>query len=120
MFTEVCLIMKVTEKDVAYVADLANLELSDEERTGMLRDLNSILDYVDRLNELDTSEVPPMAQVSDRYGVDSTKQGSERFAYANREDVLDGLRKSLPHNEALANAPDADEDFFRVPKVIER
>ena len=112
--------MKVTEKDVAYVADLANLELSDEERTGMLRDLNSILDYVDRLNELDTSDVRPMAQVSDRYGVDEAKQGSERFAYANREDLLEGLRKSLPHNEALANAPDSDEDFFRVPKVIER
>ncbi|HET9308105.1 MAG TPA: Asp-tRNA(Asn)/Glu-tRNA(Gln) amidotransferase subunit GatC [Candidatus Sulfotelmatobacter sp.] len=112
--------MKVTEKDVAYVADLANLDLTDEERGGMLRDLNSILDYVDRLNELDTADVPPMAQVSDRYGVDEAKQGSERFAYASREDVLEGLRKSLPHDEALANAPDADEDFFRVPKVIER
>ena len=112
--------MKVTEQDVAYVAELANLELSDEERTGMLRDLNSILDYIDRLNELDTSDVPPMAQVSARYGVDETKQGSGRFAYANREDILEGLRKSLPHVEALENAPDADEDFFRVPKVIER
>jgi aspartyl-tRNA(Asn)/glutamyl-tRNA(Gln) amidotransferase subunit C len=112
--------MKVTEKDVAYVADLANLELTAEERSGMVRDLNSILDYVDRLNGLDTSNVPPMAQVSDRYGVDESKQGSERFAYASREDELEGLRKSLPHEEALANAPDADEDFFRVPKVIER
>lgn len=112
--------MKVTEKDVAYVADLANLDLTDEERSGMLRDLNSILDYVERLNELDTADVPPMAQVSDRYGMDEAKQGSERFVYASREDVLEGLRKSLPHEEALANAPDADEDFFRVPKVIDR
>lgn len=112
--------MKVTEQDVAYVADLANLELTEEERRGMLRDLNSILDYIDRLNELDTSDVAPMAQVSDRYGVDQSKQGSERFAYASREDVLEGLRKSLPHEDALRNAPDADEDFFRVPKVIER
>jgi len=112
--------MKVTDKDVAYVADLANLELTEEERTGMLRDLNSILDYVDLLNELDTSNVPPMAQVSDRYGVDEAKQGSERFAYASREDILEGLRKSLPHDVALENAPDADEEFFRVPKVIER
>ena len=112
--------MKVTEKDVAYVADLANLELTEEERTGMVRDLNSILDYMDRLNELDTSDVPPMAQVSDLYGVDQSKQGSERFAYASREDILEGLRKSLPHAEALANAPDTDENFFRVPKVIER
>jgi aspartyl-tRNA(Asn)/glutamyl-tRNA(Gln) amidotransferase subunit C len=112
--------MKVTDKDVAYVAELANLELTEEERAGMLRDLNSILHYIDRLNELDTSDVPPMAQVSDRYGVDDAKQGSARFAYANRGDVLEGLRKSLPHREALANAPDADEDFFKVPKVIER
>ena len=112
--------MKVTEKDVLYVAELANLELTEDERKVMLRDLNSILDYVDRLNELDTSKVPPMAQVSDRYGVDQSKQGTERFAYASREDVLEGLRKSLPHQEALANAPDADVEFFRVPKVIER
>jgi aspartyl-tRNA(Asn)/glutamyl-tRNA(Gln) amidotransferase subunit C len=112
--------MKVTDNDVAYVAELANLELTAEERASMLRDLNSILGYVDRLNELDTSEAPPMAQVSDRYGTDESKQGSDRFAYASREDVLEGLRKSLPHAEALANAPDADEDFFQVPKVIER
>ena len=89
--------MKVTDKDVVYVADLANLELTEGERRGMVRDLNSILEYVDRLNELDTSDVPPMAQVSDKYGVDEAK-----------------------HEEALANAPDADEQFFRVPKVIER
>jgi len=112
--------MKVTDKDVAYVAELANLELTHQERAGMLRDLNSILAYMDRLNELDTSDVPPMAQVSDRYGVDDSKQGSERFACANREDILEGLRKSLPHDVALENAPDADKNFFRVPKVIER
>jgi aspartyl-tRNA(Asn)/glutamyl-tRNA(Gln) amidotransferase subunit C len=112
--------MKVTEKDVAYVADLANLELTDDERTRMVRDLNSILGHIDRLNELDTSIVEPMAQVSDRYGIDPSKQGSERFAYASREDVVEGLRKSLPQDVALANAPDADGTFFRVPKVIER
>jgi aspartyl-tRNA(Asn)/glutamyl-tRNA(Gln) amidotransferase subunit C len=112
--------MKVTPKDVAYVADLANLELSGEERTGMERDLNSILDYIDRLNELDTSNVQPMSQVSDRYGVDESKQGSERFAYASREDVPQGLRKSLTQEAALENAPDSDGTFFRVPKVIER
>ena len=109
--------MKVTEKDVAYVAGLANLELTQEEQTGMVRDLNSILQYIDRLNELDTSKVAPMAQVSDRY---VSKQGSERFAYASREDIPEGLRKSLPREEALVNAPDSDGTFFRVPKVIER
>ena len=112
--------MKVTEKDVTYVADLANLELTEEERLRMVRDLNSILDYVDLLNQVDTSKVEPMAQVSDRYGVDNSKTGSERFAYARREDILEGLRKSLRHEVALENAPDADENFFEVPKVIER
>jgi aspartyl-tRNA(Asn)/glutamyl-tRNA(Gln) amidotransferase subunit C len=112
--------MNVTEKDVAYVADLANLELSGEERARMVRDLNSILGHVDSLNQLDTTDVPPMAQVSDRYGLDESKKGSERFAYASREDVKEGLRKSFPTEIALANAPDSDGTFFKVPKVIER
>lgn len=112
--------MRVTENEVDYVADLANLELTEQERTAMVRDLNSILDYVDRLNELDTSNVPPMAQVSDRYGVEQAKPGSEKYPQAAREDVPDGLRHSLPHEVALENAPDSDATFFRVPKVIER
>ena len=112
--------MKITDKDVAYVAALANLELTEEERVRMLRDLNSILDYVERLGELDTDKVAPMAQVSDRYGVDESRRGSERFAYAIREDVKEGLRPSLPHEVAVKNAPDTDGTFFEVPKVIER
>src|ERR1700690_1539952 len=112
--------MKVTEKDVAYVADLANLELTVDERARMLRDLNSILEYVDRLNELNTENVEPMAQVSARYGVDESRQGCERFPYAAREDVKEGLRPSLPHEEAMKNAPETDGTFFVVPKVIER
>ena len=112
--------MKVTDKDVSYVADLANLELSEDERTRMVRDQNSILGHVESLNELDTEDVPPMAQVSDRYGLDESKQGSDRFAYASRDDIHEGLRKSLPHDVALVNAPDSDGTFFKVPKVIER
>ena len=112
--------MKVAEKDVEYVADLANLELTQAECERMVRDLNSILDHIDSLNELDTTNVPPMAQISDRFGVDESWQGSERFAYASRDDVHEGLRKSLPHDVALANAPDTDGTFFEVPKVIER
>jgi aspartyl-tRNA(Asn)/glutamyl-tRNA(Gln) amidotransferase subunit C len=122
--------MKVTDKDVVYVADLANLELTEEERVLMLRDLNSILEYVERLGELETDKVEPMAQVSDRYGqdninikgkgADEPQQGGDRFAYAIREDVKDGLRKSLPHDLAVKNAPDTDGTFFEVPKVIER
>lgn len=112
--------MKVTEKDVTYVADLANLDLSSEERDGMVRDLNSILGHIDRLNELDTTGVEPMAQVSGRFGWESSQQRGGGSGWAMRDDVEEGLRKSLPQEIALENAPDADGTFFRVPKVIER
>lgn len=109
--------MKVTEKDVSTVADLANLELTAAERERMVRDLNSILGYIDLLNELDTASVPAMAQTADRFGIDDSKAGSERFLYAIRPDEP---RPSLPREAALANAPDSNGKFFRVPKVIER
>ncbi len=120
--------MRVTDQDVAYVADLANLELSEEERAAMLRDLNSILGHVDRLSELNTEDVAPMAQVSDRFAVkfavktnvDHALSGSVPYGYAMRDDVKEGLRKSLPHDAAVKNAPDTDGTFFLVPKVIER
>jgi aspartyl-tRNA(Asn)/glutamyl-tRNA(Gln) amidotransferase subunit C len=111
--------MKVSEKDVAYVAELANLELTVQERDAMLHDLNSILDYIDLLNELDTSTVPPMAQVSTHEYASQEKKHAIPCD-ASREDILEGLRPSLPQDLALANAPDADGTFFRVPKVIER
>jgi aspartyl-tRNA(Asn)/glutamyl-tRNA(Gln) amidotransferase subunit C len=101
--------MKVTEKDVAYVADLANLELTDQERQRMLKDLNSILDYIDLLNELDTSDVPPMAQV---FGTTSDDGESNLRK--------DELHPCLPHAEAMKNAPETDGEFFKVPKVIEK
>jgi aspartyl-tRNA(Asn)/glutamyl-tRNA(Gln) amidotransferase subunit C len=104
----------VSEKDVAYVADLAHLELSNEERSRMLKDLNSILDYIDRLNELNTSKVEPMAQVADRFG-DGDKE--DAFGYALREDEP---RPCLPRGDAMRNAPSSDGIFFKVPKVIER
>jgi aspartyl-tRNA(Asn)/glutamyl-tRNA(Gln) amidotransferase subunit C len=86
----------------------------------MVRDLNSILGYVDRLNELDTSNVEPMAQVSDRFDASHPNGVDGAAASALREDVLEGLRKSLSQEVALENAPDTDGRFFRVPKVIER
>ena len=107
--------MKVTEKDVAYVADLANLELTDQERQRMLKDLNSILDYIDRLNELNTSDVPPMAQISAKFGQSDVKPNDGNAAW--REDIL---VPCLPHAEAMNNAPESDGEFFKVPKVIEK
>ena len=108
--------MKITEKDVSYVADLANLELSSQERTRMVKDLDSILSYIDRLNELDTSSVPPMAQVFAEAGAEEASATQSPGA-AWRDD---SHRPSLLHDEALGNAPAKDKDFFKVPKVIER
>ncbi len=103
----------VTDKDVSYVAELAHLELTADERTRMLKDLNSILGYIDRLNELDTASVEPMAQVAVR-AEDGETSG---FTYALRADEP---RPCLPRGEALRNAPVSDGVFFKVPKVIER
>lgn len=107
--------MKVTEQDVSYVADLANLELTADERVRLVKDLNSILEYIDRLNELDTSNVAPMAQISERSGEEQAT--GETSPPAQREDVV---VPSLPHQEALSNAPEASDLFFQVPKVIEK
>lgn len=99
--------MKVSEADVSHVANLANLELTEAERQRMVRDLNSILDYIDKLNELDTSNVPAMSQAS--------TTGASGKAMRT-----DALTPCLSHQAALANAPDANQDFFKVPKVIEK
>ena len=106
--------MKVTEKDVAYVAELANLELTEQERQRMLKDLNSILDYIDRLNQLDTANVPPMAQITAQSG---QRENRTDIPVAARDDVP---VPSLPHAAALQNAPETDGEFFKVPKVIEK
>ena len=108
------LFMSITEKDVTYVADLANLDLTAEERSRFAKDLNSILEYIGRLNELDTTQVPPMSQVSDRY---SSDPNGNRFAYAQRDDVI---QPCLPHEAAMQNAPETDGSFFKVPRVIEK
>jgi aspartyl-tRNA(Asn)/glutamyl-tRNA(Gln) amidotransferase subunit C len=101
-------LMPITEKDVTYVADLANLELTPEERSRFAKELSSILEYIGRLNELDTADVPPMAQISAE---------KSQFASAMRGDEL---RPSLPHEAAMRNPPDSDGSFFKVPKVIEK
>jgi aspartyl-tRNA(Asn)/glutamyl-tRNA(Gln) amidotransferase subunit C len=103
---------KLTEKDVAHVAALASLELTAEERDRMLRDLNQILQHIDQLNELNTDGVPPMASTAAAVASSAQQSGAAWRA--------DEARPSLPHEEAMRNAPDADGTYFRVRKVIER
>jgi aspartyl-tRNA(Asn)/glutamyl-tRNA(Gln) amidotransferase subunit C len=99
---------KVTVEDLERVAELAHLELKPEETPAMLRDLNAILDYVAELNELDTSGVVPLAQVSELGDV---------AAGVLRADLP---VPSLDRAAVMAQAPETDGIFFKVPKVIER
>jgi len=100
---------RVTVEDVERVAELAHLELTPEETPRMLNDLNAILDQVAELNELDTSGVTPLAQVSEL--LDAGGAGVLRG---------DVLVASLDRATVLAQAPETDHVFFKVPKVIER
>jgi aspartyl-tRNA(Asn)/glutamyl-tRNA(Gln) amidotransferase subunit C len=99
--------MALTEKDVRYVADLAHLELTEEEMKKFLPQLDSILQYMEKLNELDTSQIEPMAQVT----YPSSQHPSLR---------VDAPRKTIAQEEALANAPEQGAGSFKVPRVIER
>lgn len=99
--------MKITEQEVRRVAELANLALTGEEISRMAHDLGSILEDIDKLNELDTSDVEPMTQVL----FDQEETATLR---EDRE------RPPLSNSEALANAPAAGSGYFKVPKVIER
>jgi aspartyl-tRNA(Asn)/glutamyl-tRNA(Gln) amidotransferase subunit C len=95
--------MSVSVEEVRHIARLARLRLSDEEETAMASQLSQILDYIEQLNELDTSDVEPMSHVLD-------------LVNATREDVVE---QRISHEEALQNAPAADSDYFRVPRFVE-
>ncbi len=99
--------MNLSDKEVRYVADLANLRLSDDEISRMSHDLGQILTHMEQLNELDTTTIEPMAQVL--YDADETA--------TLREDVP---HTPLSNQQALANAPSSGAGYFKVPKVIER
>jgi aspartyl-tRNA(Asn)/glutamyl-tRNA(Gln) amidotransferase subunit C len=99
--------VRITEKEVRYVADLANLKLTEAEVARFRAELDGILEHMDKLKEIDTSEVEPMAQV----------------LYEDEETAT--LRPDVPaaplgSQTALANAPQPGPGYFKVPKVIER
>ena len=95
--------MAITIKDVEYVARLARLKLTQDEKEKYVRQLGDILNYINKLNELDTSKVEPTSHVISLSNV-------------FREDKV---KESLPAEEILSNAPQKSRGFFRVKKVIE-
>jgi aspartyl-tRNA(Asn)/glutamyl-tRNA(Gln) amidotransferase subunit C len=102
----------VSNEDVMRVAELANLELTAEEMPLMARDLNAILGHIAQLNELNTEGVPAMAQVGEMLGLTAAAHGETLRP--------DKIRPSLDRAEVMAEAPESDGRFFKVPKVIER
>ncbi len=95
--------MKITRQEVEHVARLARLGLSDEEQERMRDQLDTILTYIDKLDQLDTSGVEPTSHVIPVTNV-------------FREDAT---RSSLSQEQALANAPDRHGSLFRVPRILE-
>jgi aspartyl-tRNA(Asn)/glutamyl-tRNA(Gln) amidotransferase subunit C len=96
--------MTIDNETVEKVAHLARLELSETEKQDMIQDMSKILDFMAKLNELDTTGVEPLVYMTDGANV-------------LRNDVV---KQQVTHEEALENAPKHDEDFFLVAKVIEK
>lgn len=99
--------MRITEKDVLYVAALAHLDLEPAETARFVTDLDSILGYGEKLNELDTSAVEPMAQV--------LYDAPETLTWRDDRD-----RPGFPQEKSVGNAPERGAGQFKVAKVIER
>lgn len=95
--------MKVDQDTLHKLAHLSRLEVSPAEETDLLNSLNSVLTWMEQLNEVDTTGVEPLTHMSDETNV-------------LRPDVV---ANHLPREQALANAPQHDEQFFEVPKVLE-
>ncbi|GAB3906178.1 Asp-tRNA(Asn)/Glu-tRNA(Gln) amidotransferase subunit GatC [Mucilaginibacter boryungensis] len=94
--------MKIDQDTVDKIAHLARLELSADEKTETIQDMNRILDFMDKLNEVDTSAVEPLVYMNADVNV-------------QREDIV---KQEITHEEALLNAPEKDDSFFHVAKVI--
>ena len=95
--------MKITRQEVEHIAHLARLEFSGHELESFTGQLNNILDYFDKLSEVDTASVEPTSH-------------AVKIANVFREDQV---VSSVPREAGLANAPDPEKGLFRVPKIIE-
>ncbi len=95
--------MPITPDEVKYVAHLSRLDLADEQKQRFAGQIGAILAYMEKLNELDTSEVEPMV-----HGIE-----------AGQRMRTDEVAQSLPREEALENAPESTDGYFRVPRIIE-
>jgi aspartyl-tRNA(Asn)/glutamyl-tRNA(Gln) amidotransferase subunit C len=95
--------VKINAELIQNIAHLSRLELSGEAEQNMIQDMNNILAWIEKLDELDTNGVEPLTHISDEVNV-------------LRADVV---KDTISHRDALVNAPQKDASYFRVPKVLE-
>ncbi len=96
--------MAVTIDDVKHIAELSQLKFSEDELINFTREMNNILKYVEKLNEINTENIQPLTHTIEVVNV-------------FRQDEI---KQSISKQEAFKNAPDNTEDFFRVPKIIKQ
>jgi len=96
--------MNIDKDTVEKIAHLARLEFDEKEKAQIINDMNNMLTFVNKLNEIDTSNVEPLIYMSDEVNV-------------LREDEM---KQDITQDEALKNAPKKDSDYFKVPKVIDK
>jgi aspartyl-tRNA(Asn)/glutamyl-tRNA(Gln) amidotransferase subunit C len=95
--------MEITREVLDKIAHLARLEFEEKDADKMMKDMTAIVSWVEKLNEVDTEGVEPLTTMS--YEINALRE--------------DEVKPHLDHNEALSSAPKKDEDYFRVPKVME-
>jgi|SRR5690554_822527 len=96
--------MEIKDELIDHIAHLARLSFEGEEKSAIKEDLNNIIDFMDKLDKVDTENVKPLVFMSDEINV-------------LREDVP---AQTITHEEALKNAPKKDSDYFRIPKVLDK
>lgn len=96
--------MKISEEIVDHIAHLSRLEFEGDKKQAILKDMENIISFMDKLSEVDTSNVQPLIFMNEEYN-------------NLREDVAN---VTVTQDEALKNAPKKDSDYFRIPKVLDK
>ena len=94
--------MPISKKEIQHIAKLAKLQFQESEEEILANDMSRMIDYIDTLNQVDTSTTPPLTHVHD-------------LSHKVRSD---SVQQRITHEDALKNAPDSDGEYFHVPKVI--
>lgn len=105
----------INVEGVRHVANLARLEFNEEETEHFTEQLTRILEYIGKLNELETDDVPPTSHIHPHQVFIMDSENGE--THVAKQDIV---KPSYPREDVLANAPEAEEGYFGVPRVVDR